>query len=137
MGDKVDSGVGLSYRPANLQVAWLAGPTTLYAGVNFIASVKNYEFGYSVRTFCTWTEGKIILCHFNPKKWLQQLVYTYKFSFLAILKLNFLEAPPILFEKYILFLLNEKSLPIAYVYPPIFANLPNKKCMYRCIITQR
>ncbi len=48
MADRVDSGVGLSYRPANLQVAWLAGPTTLYAGVSFIPPVKDYEFGYSV-----------------------------------------------------------------------------------------
>ena len=36
MGDIVDSGTDLSYRPANRP----------YAGVNFIPSVRDYEFGY-------------------------------------------------------------------------------------------
>ncbi len=43
MGDIVDSGLGLSYRPAS--VDWRAVQQHC-AGVTFIPPVRNYEFGY-------------------------------------------------------------------------------------------
>ncbi len=44
LGDKVNFGIGLSYRPAS-HVAWRAG-TIIYAGVDFIPQSGIYEFGY-------------------------------------------------------------------------------------------
>jgi hypothetical protein len=46
-GDKVDYGIGLSYWPT-AYVAWRAGTTTLYAIVNFIPPVRDYEFGLRI-----------------------------------------------------------------------------------------
>ncbi len=46
MGDIVNSGVGLSYRPTIAYVAYQAG-TQPYAGVDFIPTVKDYEFGHN------------------------------------------------------------------------------------------
>ncbi len=44
--DKVDHGIGLSYRlAASPYVAWPAGTTNLYAIVNFIPPVRNCELG--------------------------------------------------------------------------------------------
>jgi hypothetical protein len=44
-GDKVNSGIRLSYRPAS-QVAWRAGLST-QSGVDFFPPIRNNEFVYS------------------------------------------------------------------------------------------
>ncbi len=46
MGDIVNSGIGLSYRPTIAYVACQAD-TQPYAGVDFIPPVKDYEFGHN------------------------------------------------------------------------------------------
>jgi hypothetical protein len=47
-GNKVDSGIGLSYRPARLHtmqcIGWQAGMTTLYARVNYIPQSGTMNF---------------------------------------------------------------------------------------------
>jgi hypothetical protein len=53
-GDKVNSGMGLSYWPAILHR--LVGPVRQpYAGVNFIPPVRAYEFGYWLRATARYT----------------------------------------------------------------------------------
>jgi hypothetical protein len=46
-GDKVDSGRGLSYRPARLHIGWQAGKTPLCRS-QLYPPVSDYEFGYSI-----------------------------------------------------------------------------------------
>ncbi len=50
LGGKVNYGIGLSYQPASLYVAWRAGTTTLCYEADFIPPFRNYEFGY-------WSSG--------------------------------------------------------------------------------
>jgi len=45
MGDKADSGIGLSYRPARLHTGCRAGTTSL-CGSQLYPPFRNYEFGY-------------------------------------------------------------------------------------------
>ncbi len=46
-GDKVNSGIGLSYRGPPCYTGWRAGTITAYAGVNFIpqSGTKNFAEG--------------------------------------------------------------------------------------------
>ncbi len=71
MGDIVESGIGLSYRPANiLYVAWRASTTT-YARANFIPPVRDYEFGYWI-----WSLIRIHNTDYDESLWKTWFWYT-------------------------------------------------------------
>ncbi len=54
LGNRVDNGIGLSYRPANICSRTADGPVdNPYAIVNFIPPVRDYELG--LRNVATWT----------------------------------------------------------------------------------
>jgi hypothetical protein len=49
-GEIVDSGIGLSYRTARLNIGWRTGTTTLCQS-RLYPPVRDYEFGYSLPVY--------------------------------------------------------------------------------------
>jgi hypothetical protein len=71
-GDKVDSGIGLSYRPTIGYIGRQAGATTLCRS-QLYPPFRNYELGYCfvakccvIERFCDVSEKKVMFCYALP-----------------------------------------------------------------------
>ncbi len=65
-GDKVNSGIGLSYRPARLH--WLADCATNLCRSQLYPPVRDYEFGYRSHWYRKQSGPCLILSNYNSKE---------------------------------------------------------------------